>query len=228
MSKPILVLTHGALGSSSDLLSLKSALEPLFDIHIFEFQGHGATSLQSSNFRITQFAQELNQFISLFSTPVNVFGYSMGGMVAVKAAMIKPEQFSKIICLGTKWKWDGGSAEKEASKLNAEFLKSKVPDFYNELAQKHTAIGADAMLNHTAEMMIDLGVNYPISTQELESYSTSTLLLLASGDKMVSQEETIDMRSKLKGAELGIIPMSKHPLPSVNEGVLLAVIRTFL
>ena len=46
-------------------------------------------------------------------TRADIFGYSMGGYVALHAARRHPERIGSIMTLGTKFAWDTPTAEKE-------------------------------------------------------------------------------------------------------------------
>src|SRR6266403_2658875 len=103
--KPILLL-HGAIGAKDQLEPLAKELSALgHQTYSFNFSGHGQTPFQNS-FGIQQFADELLEFVvkSHLIRPL-VFGYSMGGYVALYLASQKPGLFSEIITLGTKFEW---------------------------------------------------------------------------------------------------------------------------
>src|SRR6478736_5690234 len=121
-----IILLHGALGLGEDLQALATILKQTeFDVHTFTFSGHG-TKPFCSGFGITQFSNELKNYIfdNTLKKPI-VFGYSMGGYVALNLAVTDPEFLGKILCLGTKFDWDNEFVNKETSVLNAEILSEK-------------------------------------------------------------------------------------------------------
>ncbi|MBK9190118.1 MAG: alpha/beta hydrolase [Crocinitomicaceae bacterium] len=95
-----LILLHGALGAASQLEPLKKILQNVFDVHILEFEGHGQT-YSDKPYSIDLFVSNLKSYLDQHQLKeVFVFGYSMGGYVALKLASQLPEYFSKIITLG--------------------------------------------------------------------------------------------------------------------------------
>lgn len=110
--KKTLLLLHGALGSRAQFDQLEIDLAGQYDVHSFEFSGHGHAS-NIDTMSIEHFAHELIAYIVLkFNKPVEIFGYSMGGYVALYAASQRPDLFSKITTLGTKFAWSKEQAEK--------------------------------------------------------------------------------------------------------------------
>src|SRR5688572_12709211 len=108
-----ILLLHGALGNSTDFDKLKPLLEKNYIVHSINFPGHGGNEMPVS-FSITFFAEYVEEYCKIHSlSGINVFGYSMGGYVAVYLAHKRPSLFKKIITLGTVLYWDETIAAKE-------------------------------------------------------------------------------------------------------------------
>lgn len=133
-----LILLHGALGSESLFQPLKNDLQKDYEIHSFNLGGHGKTPFDTRGFGIEVFAEELNSFIQSkqLVKPV-IFGYSMGGYVALYLEAINPGSFDQIITLGTKFGWNPEASRKEASRLKPDIIEQKVPAFAQMLATRH-------------------------------------------------------------------------------------------
>ena len=86
-----IILLHGAIGATDQLLPLSKSLAAKgFKVHCLCFSGHGTLAFNEL-FSIEQFAAELYQFIiekNLLEP--DIFGYSMGGYVALYLAVQKP------------------------------------------------------------------------------------------------------------------------------------------
>ena len=54
------------------------------------------------------------------------------------------------------------------------------------------------------------------------------LLILASGDKMVSAEESLQIKNSLPNSNFNYLPDSKHPLESCDINKLSEVISNFI
>src|SRR5690606_36784616 len=129
-----IILLHGALGDDSDLTHLAKMLQNKGpETYCFSYSGHG-TNTFADEFGINQFARELKDFIEANKlVKPTVFGYSMGGYVALKLASETQELLGKIITLGTKFDWNKNTVEREANMCDAEFILKKVPDFAKRL-----------------------------------------------------------------------------------------------
>ena len=86
-----LLLLHGALGSQTQLESLKNTLAASFEVHCLDFYGHGSATLSEEPFRIAGFAEQVNNWLEekQFDS-ISIFGYSMGGYVALYLASKYP------------------------------------------------------------------------------------------------------------------------------------------
>lgn len=219
-----IILLHGAIGAKDQLEPLaKELVQQNVQVFSFNFSGHGKIPFQK-NFGIEQFALELEQFIATqqLKKP-NIFGYSMGGYVALYLAHKQPTLLGNIITLGTKFEWTPEIAEKETKLLDAKTIQEKVPKFAEDLKTRH---GNDweLLLSKTAEMMRSLGVNNALSLNDYTAIENKVLIGLADKDSMVSLAETTAVYKQLKNGAMYMLPNTKHPIESVNVGLLLKII----
>ena len=93
-----LLLLHGALGASVQLLPLLQQLKNEYNVFTLDFSGHGGKSMPSQAFSIEAFAEEALQFMEEKGVEqTNILGYSMGGYVALYLAKCFPEKIPKKI-----------------------------------------------------------------------------------------------------------------------------------
>lgn len=230
-----LILLHGAIGAMDQLKPLADTLSTDYKIHRFNFYGHGDQEMPASPFSIPLFAQQLSDYIGA-NIPtgelIHIFGYSMGGYVALYLAKHQPQKFSKLITLGTKFHWDITTAEKEVKMLDSATIQTKLPEFAAQLQNRHKS-GWENVLSKTAEMMLQLGLASPnsplvLKAADLALISNPVLILLGDRDKMVSIDETISVHQALPNAQLGILPATQHPIERVDQNFLSTIIRRFL
>src|SRR5690606_24344812 len=113
-----LLLLHGALGSSEQFLPLQEILSSDREVFTMDFEGHGKSE-SKGNFTIELFTQNVIDFLKENKIlKVDIFGYSMGGYVALNLASNYTDLAGKIITLGTKFDWPTAFAEKEIKMLN--------------------------------------------------------------------------------------------------------------
>ena len=221
-----LILLHGALGAASQLEPLKKLLQSDFDVHILEFEGHGQT-YSDKPYSIDLFVANLKSYLDLHQLKdVFVFGYSMGGYVALKLAAQYPEYFSKIITLGTKFDWTPESAEKEIKMLNPEKIEEKVPAFAKMLNELHSAIGWKNVMNKTADLMLHLGNGDATPDRLYRKIKTPCLIGVGDSDQMVTPEETKRIVSLIAHAEFYLLENTVHPIDWIDANKLADLIKS--
>lgn len=219
-----IILLHGAIGAKDQLEILSLELKQQgFNVFSFSFSGHGKIPFQSQ-FGIEQFALELEQFIkNNHLEKSTVFGYSMGGYVALYLAHQQPNLLGNIITLGTKFEWSPEISQKEIMMLDCKIIAEKVPKFAEALKTRH---GDDweLLLKKTAEMMLSLGNKNALSLNDFSSIENNILIGLADKDNMVSLDETLFVYKQLKNGSMYMLPNTKHPIESVNVSLLTKII----
>jgi len=223
-----IILLHGAIGAKDQLEPLAVELKQRgYNVYTLSFSGHGNTPFQN-NFGIEQFASELEQFIKENkSKQPHIFGYSMGGFVALYLAKHKPSLIGNIITLGTKFEWSPEISQKEIRMLDPKTIIEKVPKFVEALKARH---GEDweGLLRITSDMMIALGDKDCLTLEDFSAIENKILIGLADKDTMVSLKETVDVYSKLKNGSMYMLPNTKHPIETVNTHLLAEIIENFI
>jgi pimeloyl-ACP methyl ester carboxylesterase len=224
-----ILLLHGALGSKDQLLPLSDALENKYQVHSFNFSGHGGRPFSPKAFSIELFSYEITEYMRENDiSQAAIFGYSMGGYAAMYLARYHPDKISKLITLATKYYWDQATADKEIKMLDAATIQEKLPDFAAQLQQRHAPNDWKEVLEKTKEMLIRLSMRNTIQLGEYGFITTSSLIMLGDKDKMVTLDETIAVYKKLPKAQLAVLPGTPHPLEQVNIALLADYIQRFI
>ncbi len=211
-----LLLLHGALGTKTQFESLKNTLAATFEVYTLDFYGHGVKTLSDSPFRIEAFAEQVYNWLEEKQfDAISIFGYSMGGYVALQLAATHPEKVKRIFTLATKFDWSEAAAEKETKMLDPEKIETKIPVFANELSERHGAHHWKNVLRKTAEMMLALGKQKTLTETSLSQIETPVLLAVGDRDQMVSLAETAETFRHLKNGGLLVLPNTVHPFEKV-------------
>lgn len=239
---PLLVL-HGAIGAADQLEPLTHHLSPSYEVHALNFFGHGEgleakpqVAMPGSTdpatqpaFSIEAFAEQAALFIKNANiTQINIFGYSMGGYVAMYMAKHLNTNINKIITLGTKFHWDEAIAEKECKMLRPEIIEQKIPAFAQTLSKRHGEHQWRSVLNKTAEMLQQMGKLNPLLASDYTQIQTPSLIMLGDRDKMVGRDETIATYQSLPNAQLAILPGTPHPIEQVDVSMIAWHIKKFI
>lgn len=215
--KTILFL-HDVLGVSKDLSALMDLMEEQnYKSLSFNFAGHGPSAKSPEEFRIDLFARELDMYIKNHNLKnVIVFGYSMGGYVALyHKANFEDSPISQIITYGTKFNWSEKAVSRELPMLDPDHLKEKFPSFTDSLQNKH-GDKWKFLLKSTAHLMQNLEKLDGLTKEDLQSIDIPVTLILGDQDRMVSSEETHLNASWIPRAQVKTLTNSKHEMERSN------------
>ena len=226
--KPTLLLLHGAISSGKQFDKLLPLLNDEFDVYVFTFPGHGGNKIPAEEFSIPLFANALLYYLVENNLmPAYVFGYSMGGYVALYIASRLSNQFQKIITLGTKLNWTEETAAREVVQLNPEKIEEKVPAFAEVLKQLHAPEDWKAVLNKTSEMLMNLGKNPLLNKEAFERIKIPVVIGLGDSDKMVSREESENAVQYLANGKFQMLENTQHPFERVDVNMLSGKLKEF-
>lgn len=211
-----LLLLHGAIGAKDQLEPLRQTLKGQFEIHTLNFSGHGGQPM-GKPFSIEQFAAEVLAYLDAQRiAKTDIFGYSMGGYVALYLAKLHPDRIDRIFTLATKFEWTPEIAEREIRMLNPEKIAEKIPAFAAQLEKRHQPNDWKKVLNQTAEMMVSLGNQNPLKLEDFQNIQNRIRIAIGDQDAMVTLEETIAVYRQLPNATLAVLPDTQHPIEKVN------------
>ncbi|RFS24019.1 alpha/beta hydrolase [Chitinophaga silvatica] len=224
---PLLFL-HGALGAASQFQHLTGPLSEHYDIHLITFSGHGEVPASEQGFSIQTFAGEVLSYLETHQIDyIHIFGYSMGGYVAMYLARHYPEKIGKVITLATKYNWNEATAGKEVKQLNPDIIQEKVPVFAKALKERHSAHDWKEVVTKTAGLIEELGHKNILNQSDYTQIVSPCLLMMGDRDGMVSFQETIEVYKSLPLAQFTVLPDTAHPLEKVNVPLLTYFIKRF-
>lgn len=219
--KPSLLILHGAIGASRQLRAIAAQLSAQYEVHLFDFPGHGGKELPEAPFSIQLFADAALEYIEVHRLQqLTIFGYSMGGYVAMYLAKHHPQYITRVITLGTKFHWDEATAAREIKMLDSTAITAKVPDFAAILADMHAPNDWKLILQRTADMLMAMGRDNPLKPDDYKDIKTDALIMLGDRDKMVTLEETVATYKALPEAKMAILPGTPHPVEKVTPSLL--------
>jgi pimeloyl-ACP methyl ester carboxylesterase len=225
--KPNLLLLHGALGSDDTLQPLAQALEEHFSVHTLNFPGHGGTEMPD-HFAIPSFVNYVKNFCNEnHLQQASIFGYSMGGYVAMHLAKQQPELVKKMATLATKFHWDEATSAREVKMLQPDVIEQKVPKLAAQLQQRHAPNDWKQLVQQTAAMLSAMGADNPLKPEDYAGIQTPVLIMLGDRDKMVSMDETLNVYKGLPQAQLAVLPSTPHPLEQVDVNLLAFLLKQF-
>ena len=227
MKTPLLLL-HGALGSQQQLQALAQLLATDYHIHLLNFAGHGGRA-NTADFSMELFVENVVDYLQENQLQqVSIFGYSMGGYVALCLALKHPHLVNKIVTLGTKFNWSQEAAAKEVKMLNPTIIAQKVPKFAAHLQATHAPNDWKVVLEQTAQMMLGLANGNQLQMEDLQQIQHQVCIGIGSLDNMVTVEESQKAAAALPQGTCQLLEGVYHPLEKNEQQVLAEYISHFL
>ncbi|SFD83094.1 Pimeloyl-ACP methyl ester carboxylesterase [Chitinophaga sp. CF118] len=219
--KTSLLMLHGAIGASSQLKAIAEQLSINYEVHLFDFPGHGGKDLPVEPFSIKLFSDAVLSYIQKNNLQkLTIFGYSMGGYVAMYLAKHHPQLVDRVVTLGTKFHWNETIAAKEIKMLDTAAIATKVPAFAAALAEMHAPNDWKEVVLRTADLLAEMGKDNPLKPDDYKEIKIPSLILLGDRDKMVTFEETIATYKNLPDAQMGVLPGTPHIIEQVNPSLV--------
>lgn len=219
-----LILIHGAIGSSKEFDAILPLLNAKFDVFLYEIPHHGAKKDSTIPFTIEALATDLLTYIEKLG-PAYIYGFSLGGYLALSAAQIDEKNIKGIITQATKFNWSVEEAEKEVTQLDLVFLQNKAKGFYTYLSSLHGAYLPE-LLAKTAQFMLALGKAPALSAESVSRLALPVRLTRGGRDRMVTKEETLQIKTAIKEANYFEVPHMIHPLGFIKPKFTARLIET--
>lgn len=222
-----ILLLHGALGCSAQLRPLQDLLKEKFQVHALNFCGHGGDGYDGP-FSMELFVEDVVCFMDEQNISCcSIFGYSMGGYVAMMLAEQFPERVNRIMTLGTKFDWNPTSAAKEVSMLNPAVIEVKIPAFANLLKDRFQPADWKDAVRHTADMMLELGNHPGLDSEKLKNIRHEVIISAGSQDTMISLEYAREVAALLPNGRYLEWEGWPHPIEKADVTRLAGLINTF-
>jgi len=211
-----LIFLHGALGTEKQLHPLISEMHGAEHVYTLTFEGHGSEEIPDRPFRIENFAENVLRYMDEQNIDTaNIFGYSMGGYVALYLAKTAPERVGKIATLGTVMTWSPEKAASETKLLNPNKIEEKVPAFAKMLDSEHPKGWKDMVLK-TKDLLEHLGDHPTLSTEDFREIDHPVRIHIGDRDSTADLNETVKVYGQMKKAELSVMPATPHPIQKVD------------
>lgn len=234
-----LVLVHGAFSAiGTSFGKLLPELARTREVVGFELQGHGHTADIDRPLSLDSLADDVAAAIqALDLAPADIFGYSMGASVVLRAAIRHPEVLRKLIFASSTYRMDGiqpglmenlGSMKPEmmhGSPWHDEYMRvAPHPEDFNQLFAKKTEMDRQTK---------------DIPAEEIQAIKAPVLLIIGDSD-LVRPEHAVEMFRLLGGgvfgdtpaglpnSQLAILPGTSHVGVADRSDLLIPMITAFL
>lgn len=205
--EPLLII-HGNGGSSRDLAAQIAHFRKSYQVIAMDSRDQGRSGDSAAKITYEKMADDQAALIDhLKLGPVNVLGWSDGGIEALLLAIRHPAKVKKIVVM--------------AANLTPEGLHPDAAVFIRDMLKDPKIPARDRKVT---EMML---TEPQIKLTELEKIAAPALILAGDHD-MISDEHTLDIFHHIPNAQLEIFANALHTIPYDDPGRFNAVVETFL
>jgi pimeloyl-ACP methyl ester carboxylesterase len=218
-----LVVLHGAFGWANAFPQLARHRQLI----AVELQGHGHTELTDRPLTYEQLADDVAALIKhLKLERADVFGYSMGGVVALGVAIRHPDVVGKVAITGSH---SGKIADAFEPQTLTQF-KSLSANFAPPPLKSHYDLVAPDPQQWSAFVLgvRKMGVEFRgYSPDDLRALQTPVLITIGDRDG-IRLEHAVEMYRLIPNAQLAVFPNATHFLLFQDPDKLLGTVATFL
>jgi len=236
-----LVLLHGGLFDiEQQFAGVLPALSQTRQVIAIELQGHGHTADRDEPFDTARFARDVLAVMDAVGSPVaDVFGFSVGGAVALELGVSHPERVRRLIVSSVAYRPDGtrGSQNTEAvGEMSVDMISG------SPMEAAYYAKSPHPDREHLQTLLTKLGAfsaNPPSWTDDqIRGIAAPTLITVGDGD-MVRLEHAVeffrlrggDVNADFEGlpaSQLAVLPGTSHFFGLAKPQLVLDIVVPFL
>lgn len=226
---PTLLFIHGAAGSTlNETAPLIRHLEPSFHTVGVDLSGHGASSfVPDGSLRMEAFVQDAIAALDAVDEPsAHVFGFSLGGAVAIRLAQVYPECVGRLALFQTNVRWPADLASRMERRLNLERKPQQPPERAHDVTDVHE--NPERLFRELRSFIETLPVASEPMWHTLSEVTAPTLVSSVDRDPLFDLDVPRTLHEKLPNAQLAILPGAAHSLTEAPLSILASLVRNFL
>jgi pimeloyl-ACP methyl ester carboxylesterase len=223
--QPPLLLLHGGFSSiATQFGHILPRLAADRQVVAVEQQGHGHTADIDRPLTFEQEADDTAAALEYLGLgPVDVFGYSDGGNVALGLAIRHPELVRKVAIAGTNVTNEGlvpGLYDFMAG-MSPEMRGDELREMYEAEAPRPE--DWPVLVEKVKQQVIALEGWTP---EQLQGITAPTLVVIADAD-VLTPEHALEVVRSIPNANFGVVPMRDHLSLAMQPDLLLAMLEEF-
>jgi methylmalonyl-CoA epimerase len=228
--RPSLLVLHGAAGCTlNDTAPLMRRLESAVHLVGIDLSGHGASAFPAADdLSLDLFAEDVRAVLdALDVSSAHVFGFSLGGGVALRLAHACPDRVDRLAVFQTNVQWTEAQANQMRQRLNVDALAEQAPGRAARLRARHEH--PTRLLRRLRTFVERLPDISDALVETLPDISASTLVGSVDRDPLFGSEAPLALHHQLPNARLTILPGEHHNLTHAPLSLLAPLlIRHFL
>jgi pimeloyl-ACP methyl ester carboxylesterase len=178
---PALLLLHGSYGAARDMTAFTQGFVGNRQVIVPDQRGHGRSGFDDTKISVALLAEDMATLIEkIGSGPVDVMGYSLGGSVALRLAVDRPDLVAHLVVMSSPYRRDGWYPEvlEAASSIKPEMFRgSPIESTYNDLAPEPQDF--EAFVRRVAAIEDS---DQDLSEEQIEAIEAPSMIVLGDAD----------------------------------------------
>jgi pimeloyl-ACP methyl ester carboxylesterase len=213
---PLLII-HGNGGSIGAMGAQIDFFKSHFHVIAMDSREQGKSTGSDARITYEQMTDDLAALLDELKTgPVNVLGWSDGGIEALLLGIRHPDKVKKLVAMAANLNPSTDAVQPEIIKMVKESIAAAPAGF------------ADTPEGRRQLKLSDLMLNQPHIDSKALGKIEAPVLVLAGDTDVIRTEHTVAIFNALPNAELGIFPNSTHAIPYDDPALFNATVDRFL
>ena len=221
------VFIHGIGGDLNEWFLFTQEFSKEIRCITLDLRGHGRSEKPDHPYTQSMFADDVAALLDYLKIDEAYYcGLSMGGFVALKSALNRPEKVRGLILVDTGARISAKTAEiaskwaQAAEKGIEAYIEAEIGDLFHPMfIRRHkneVEVFAESMRTRegVAETFARVDQGYALEpynlTEELRNIRVPTLIIHGREDKIVPYEEAVLIHKEIKNSNLVPIPFASH------------------
>jgi pimeloyl-ACP methyl ester carboxylesterase len=214
--EPLLVI-HGNGGSLGDMAPQIAHFRQRYQVIAMDSRDHGKSADSPDTLTYEKMTDDLAALIDHLKVgPVNVLGWSDGGIEALLLGIRHPAKVKKLVAMAANLNPSDKALYPETLALVKQLMAAVPASERNTPANRRSLKVTGMML---AEPNID--------PKALQKIAAPTLVMAGDHD-VITDEHTVEIFRNLRNGQLAILPDSTHAVPYDNPVLFNATVERFL
>ncbi|SFK40841.1 alpha/beta fold hydrolase [Amycolatopsis sacchari] len=228
--RPVVLLHGGLLTFESSFGPLLPRLTKSRQVIGVELQGHGHTPDTDRPPSLPAFADDVAGLLDhLGLARADLFGFSLGGLVALQLAVSRPERVDRLVLASAHYRPDGYHDEIRDPALQANSTRMPTADDFRDMVTAYQQVAPDpsrfdAVAVKTSALV---GAFTGWSPEQLRGLRAPTLLVFGDHD-FVRLEHATEMAGLIPEAHLAILPHTTHTQVLRRTDLVAPMVESFL